>query len=526
MKYEDLERLFLERRITRRQFLAGAAALGATWMASGILGPSALAASEPKRGGRLRVAIGHGSTTDSLDPATFENDHTISACYAHHNHLGEVIETGEIVPELAERWDTDDAKTWVITLRKGVEFHNGKELTAEDVVASFNHHRGETKSAARSLLEQVESIDTDGSHTVVFRLKAANADFMYIASDYHIAIKPSKDGSIDAEDGIGAGPYMIESYEPGERFKMKRHPNYWKENRAHFDEVEIHSIIDASARTNALMTNEVDVMDRVDLKTVDLFKQRPNVNVEEVVGFRHYTFPMRTDTAPFDDNHVRMALKLSLDREQIVDSVLRGHGRIGNDTPISPTNRFHADLEQRAYDPEKAKWHLKKAGKEGLKVDLSASDAAFPGAVDAASLYREHAKQAGIDINVVREPDDGYWSDVWMNKPWCACYWSGRVTADWMFTTAYAADADWNDTFWEHERFNKLLQEARGTLDQEKRAEMYTEMQSILRDEGGTVVPMFANYVFATNQSVQHDGTLAGNWNLDGMKFTERWWFK
>lgn len=524
MNYKDLERQFIERRITRRQFLAGAAALGAVSLASGVINNPALAA--PKKGGRLRVAIGHGSTTDSLDPATYENDHIISTNFAFNNHLGEVIETGEITPEIAERWETEDAQTWVVHVRQGVEFHNGKEVTADDVIASFNHHRGETKSPARSLLEQVESIEKDGKYTVVFKLQAPNADFMYVASDYHIAIQPdSGDGTIDATAGIGAGPYMVEAWEPGERALLKRHPNYWKEDRAHFDEVEILSIIDASARTNALMTNEVDLIDRVDLKTVDLLKQRPNVNVEEVVGFRHYTFPMRTDMAPFDDNNVRMALKLSIDREQVLDTVLRGHGRIGNDTPISPTNRFHADLEQRGYDPDRAKWHLKQAGMENLQVDLSAADAAFPGAVDAAVLYKENAARAGIDINVVREPNDGYWSDVWMTKGWCACYWSGRVTADWMFSTAYAADADWNDTFWEHERFNKLLQEARAVLDADKRAEMYTEMQSIVRDEGGTVVPMFANYVFATNQSVQHDGTLAGNWNLDGMKFSERWWF-
>jgi len=523
MNYKELERLFMDRRITRRQFLAGATALGAVSLASGVLSQPAYAA--PTQGGHLRVAIGHGSTTDSLDPATFENDHTISADYAMNNHIGEVLASGEIIPELAERWDTDDAKTWVVTVRKGVEFHNGKEVTADDVVASFNHHRGDTKSAARSLLEQIDSLETDGKYKVIFKLKAANADFMYIASDYHLAIKPSKNGKINPTDGIGAGPYKLESFEPGERFALKKFENYWKTDRGHFDAVDILSIIDTSARTNSLMTQEVDVMDRVDPKTVDLLKQRPHAKVEEVVGFRHYTFPMRTDTPPFDDNNVRMALKLLIDRKQVLNTVLRGHGRIGNDTPISPSNRFFAkDLEQRTYDPDKAKHYLKKAGAEGLKVNLSAADAAFPGAVDAAVIYKENAAKAGVNINVVREPNDGYWSDVWMKKGWCACYWSGRVTADWMFTTAYAADADWNDTYWKNERFNKLLKEARGVLDPDKRAEMYAEMQSLVRDDGGTVVPMFANYVFATSDKIRHD-TLAGNWNLDGMKFTERWWF-
>ena len=157
-------------------------------------------------------------------------------------------------------------------------------------------------------------------------------------------------------------------------------------------------------------------------------------------------------------------------------------------------------------------------------MDLSAADAAFAGAVDAAVLYKEHAAPIGIEINVVREPNDGYWSNVWMNKPWGMCYWGGRPTEDWMFSTAYAAGAAWNDSFWNHERFNKLLLLARAELDQTLRREMYVEMQTIVSNEGGVVVPLFNNYVFATSDKITH-GELAGNWDLDGSKLTERWWF-
>lgn len=524
-RVSDLEAMLRSGAIDRRTFFQGATALGLSAAAATTLMSKARAAT-PKQGGDLRVALGHGSTTDSLDPATWENDFTINLGYSTNNHLGEVVASGDIVPEMAESWETDDATTWVINLRRGVTFHNGKEMTSDDVMASFQHHMGETKSPAKSLLEQVTNMKTDGKHRVVFELEAANADFMYVASDYHIPIKPATDGKIDPLDGIGAGPYVLKEFEAGVRMHAEKFADYWKTDLGHFNSVEFLAIIDQAARTNALTTGEVDVIDRVDVRTVHLLRQRPSVVVEEVVGFRHYTFPMRTDTAPFNDNNVRMALKHAVNRQELVDTVLRGHGRVGNDHPISPSNRFHADtLEPRTYDPDKARWHIQQAGLEGATFDLSAADAAFPGAVDAAVLYQEHAKAAGININVIREPNDGYWSDVWMNKPWCACYWSGRVTADWMFATAYAANADWNDTFWKHDRFNMLLREARAITDADKRQEMYTEMQSILRDEGGTVVPMFANYVFAHTDKLQHGGELAGNWNLDGNKFTERWWF-
>ena len=139
-------------------------------------------------------------------------------------------------------------------------------------------------------------------------------------------------------------------------------------------------------------------------------------------------------------------------------------------------------------------------------------------------LYREHAAKTGITINVVREPNDGYWSNVWMKKPWSAVYWGGRPTEDWMFSTAYAEGAAWNDSFWVHERFNQLLKEARTELNEAKRRDMYVEMQQIVSNEGGVVVPMFANYVFAMNNNVQHD-VMAANWSLDGNKGAERWWF-
>ena len=186
---------------------------------------------------------------------------------------------------------------------------------------------------------------------------------------------------------------------------------------------------------------------------------------------------------------------------------------------------FFANLEQREQDLDKAKFHLKKSGYGGETLQLSAADGAYAGAVDASVLMQEQLAKAGIKIDVVREPNDGYWSNVWLKKPWCACYWGGRPTCDWMFSQAYASGANWNDTKFEHERFNMLLTEGRGELDNVKRAEIYAEMQQILRDEGGVVVWGFANYVDALAEKVQHGEKVAGNWELDGGRFSERWWF-
>ena len=514
-------------RIGRREFLGRALALGATGALASTLAGRAVLAAGPKQGGTLRVGIGAGSTTDTLDPATFTDTYMQFVGYALRNHLTEVDTSGKLVPELCENWDvSDDAVDWVFNLRKGVEFHNGKTLDANDVVASINHHRGkDSKSAAKALLEAIVEIKADGKDKVAITLREGNADFPYIMSDYHIAIMPAKGDDVDWKSGVGTGGYVLQSYEPGVRTTFKHNPNYWKEGRAHFDGGEVLAIGDVTARTNALNTGEIDVMDRVDLKTVNLLKRNKKLRIEETSGNQQYTIPMRCDTPPFDNNEIRLALKYAVDRAKLLETILRGHGYLGNDHPIGRANRYFAkELPLRHYDIDKAKFHLKKAGLSTLKVQLSAADAAFAGAVDAAVLYKEHAAPAGIDIEVVREPNDGYWSNVWLKKPWCMSYWGGRPTEDWMFSTAYAADAPWNESFWKNDRFNVLLKEARAELDEAKRRAMYVEMQTLVRDDGGEVIPVFANYVFAMSTKVEH-GPMAANWDLDGLKGTERWWF-
>lgn len=512
--------------LSRRGMLQGAGALGGAALMGSLGLGSARAA--PKKGGTMRLAMGHGSTSDSYDPATWDQAFVQVFATARNGYLTEIAADGSLIGEVAESWDVSpDAKVWTFKLRKGVTFHSGKSVTAEDVIASLNHHRGEdTKSAAKPIVAAIKEMRSDGDDTVVITLDAGNSDFPFILSDYHLAILPSAGGKIDTKSGDGCGAYAVQSYEPGVRANMTRNPNYWKSDRAHFDGVEMLTVIDPAARQNALVTGEVDVIDRVDTNTAHLLKRAPGIKILATTGTQHYTFAMDTRVAPFKDNNVRMALKYAIDRQELVDKVLNGYGEIGNDHPISRSNRYHAaDLEQHVYDPDKAKHYLKQAGLDSLEVSLSASDAAYSGAVDAAVLYAERAAKAGITINVVREPNDGYWSNVWMKKPWSAVYWGGRPTEDWMFTTAYASGVAWNDTFWENERFNKLLVEARSELDDAKRRAIYEEMQGLVSNDGGAVIPMFASYVMAHNDKIMTPETVGPQWTLDGFRALERWWF-
>jgi peptide/nickel transport system substrate-binding protein len=528
---KDLEKAVRNGTLDRREFIKRAAALGlAAPFATSLLSQSVQAAT-PKKGGRMVMGLGYGSTTDALIPGQNENGFLSVMSYGFQNQLTEIGSDGSTIPELAESFEAStDAKTWVFKLRQGVEFHNGKTMTADDVIPSFNFHRGEdTKSAGKSFLEPVVSITKKGKYEVEFKLEEGNADFPSIVSSGQFPIVPAKDGNLDWQSYIGTGGYTLENFEPGVRALLKRNPNYFKSDRAHFDEVELISLLDTTARQNAVMNGAVHSISRLDPKTVHLMARVGNLKVVEATGTLHYTFPMRVDTAPFDNNDLRMAVKLSVDREQLVKKILLNHGAIGNDHPISTANPYHnGDMPQRKYDPDKARFHLKKAGMEGVTLDLSTSDAAFAGAVDAALLIKDSAAKAGLNINVIREPKDGYWSNVWNKKPWGACYWSGRPTEDWMFSAAYTAGGQWNDTAWHTgaaaDRFNKLVVEARAELDTSKRRELYYECQVIVNENGGALVPMFANYIMALDKSLMHN-KIAGNFDYDGYKAVERWWF-
>jgi peptide/nickel transport system substrate-binding protein len=507
----------------RRRFLGGTAALG---LAGSLAGPAF--AAEPKKGGRIRAAIAEGSTSDSLDPQTWTDIYMISVGFATHSTLTEIAPDGKLVGDAAESWEASaDASEWTFRLREGVTFTSGGKLTAEDVIASIEHHRGEeSKSAAKDVVAPIAEMRARDERTVTFALKGPNADFPYLMADYHLILMPrNDDGTANWQDFAGSGGYELQSFEPGVRTVLSRRSDYWKEGRAHFDEIEILYVPDAAARQNAVASGEVDFISRCDLKTVHLLKRRPGVRVEEETGFLHYTAPMLTNVAPYDDNDLRLAIKFALDREELVQKILRGHGQVGNDHPIAPSVPFFAEgLEQRTQDIDKAKFHLKKAGYSGEELVLSAADAAYAGAVDASVLMQEQLARAGINMRVDRVPSDGYWSNIWMKRPWSACYWGGRPTCDWMFTQAYQSGANWNDTNFDNERFDSLLLEARGETDEARRAEMYAEMQEILRDRGGAIVWGFANYVYAMADKVRHGPDVAANWALDGGRWVERWW--
>jgi len=482
----------------------------------------------PTRGGHMRLALAGGSSVASLDPTTYSDSGMYILAYATKSGLTEITSKSTVSPALAESWDfSKDARTWIFNLRKGVTFHSGKSLTADDVIASINLHRGpDSKSAGASWLSDVQDVKADGQNRVVFSLAGGNAEFAAVLSAVPMQILPSKGGEItDVATADGTGAYILEDFEPGARASVKRNPNYWNPDVGFVDSAEVLYVADAAARMNALRSGNVDIINRVDAKTARLLKRVPGLKVEEINGGLHDVFCMMTDVAPFNDPNVRLALKYAINRKEMVEKVLMGHGEVANDNPLAPSNPYYLkDLPQREYDPEKAKFYLNKAGLTSVDIPLSVSETGFPGATDAAVLYAGSAQEAGLNINVTREPDDGFFEKVWMKKPFTVDFWEGQATADMTLSKAYSATSPHNETHWKNPKFNELLIAARGETDEPKRRVMYQDMQQLIHDDGGAVIPMYVNHLWAVGSKVKHNEDISVDYDLDGMKCIQRWW--
>lgn len=491
-------------RLSRRDFLGFAAALGVTLPMAGNLFASSHAVGTPIKGGTLRAGMQGGESTDSLDPASWTSQVQHSFGQSWGEPLTNVSPEGDLIPRLAESvTSSSDARTWTFKLRRDVLFHNGQEMTSADVVATLERHSDEnSQSGALGIMRGIESIKANGSHEVVVVTTEPNADLPFLMSDYHLIIQPNG-GKDNPAAGIGTGPYKVTEFNPGVRQRGERNEDYWNlEQFGHAAEIEILVINDSSARVSALQSGQVDIINRVEPRVMGMMSRLGNVVPRSVSGRAHYVFVMHTDTAPFDNNDLRMALKLGIDREDMVNRVLRGYGTVGNDMPINAAYPlFSDDIPQRTFDPDRARYHYERSGHSG-PIILRTAEAAFPGAVDAAQLFSESAAQAGINIQVQREPNDGYWSEVWNKQPFCASYWSGRPTQDQMYSTAYISDADWNDTNFKRPDFDQLARDARGELDQDRRKSLYRQMGMMLRDEGGLILPMFNDYLEATSDRV------------------------
>jgi peptide/nickel transport system substrate-binding protein len=216
----------------------------------------------------------------------------------------------------------------------------------------------------------------------------------------------------------------------------------------------------------------------------------------------HAVMAMEVDKTPYDNPDLRMAMKYAVDRERISKALFGGYGALGNDHPVPPGDPyFNKDLPQRKHDPDKAAYHLRKSGVDAVLL-LQVSDAAFPGALDMGALVQANAGKAGLKVALSKQPANGYWDNVWLKNPFVESCWPGLPAAAHMLALAYGASAPLNESHWKSDRFEKLLADARSEVDEARRKIVVWEMQAMLNEEGGAIIPVFRDWIDAHHSNV------------------------
>jgi peptide/nickel transport system substrate-binding protein len=526
--------------ITRRQVLRTAVAGGAALSAGGLLaacgggsssasssaGSSPASTAKIKPGGSLRVGATGGGAKDTIDAQLPTADTDIMRCWNLYEPLAvrppsfgplEMMVATSIEPE------HNKADSWVVKLRPGIEFHNGKTVTAEDVIFSLQRilDPKNPKVGAAS----IGYIDTKGikklsNSSLRIPLKFANATFLDDIGQYFNAIVPV---GYNPAKPVGTGAFMFESFTPGQQSVFKKFPNYWQKGKPYVDSLTIIDFTDDTARVNALLGGQVEAIDN--LPTGQIAQVQGNSSLKVLISHtgQWQPFTMRVDQAPFSDVRVRQAMRLVVNRPQMVEQVLSGQGRVANDmySPFDPA--YNSSLPQRHQDVEQAKSLLKSAGHSNLNVQLVTAPV-FQGVVQAAEVFAQQASAAGVNVQLRKLDTGTFYGPQYLKWTFAQDFWATREYLP-QVAQGSLPTSPFNETHWADPKFMKLISQARGTLDENSRNAILKQAEEIEYNTGGYIIPYFSNQIDAYSSKVTgfveaKSGFPLGNYWLKNVGFT------
>jgi peptide/nickel transport system substrate-binding protein len=519
--------------ISRRKFMVGGAAgvlalsgLACGSSSSGTTSSATTASGQPKRGGTFTVGMITGGSSETLNPGIAIALVDTLRCHQLYDTLwnpGPDVKT--LVPRLAVGAETNkDATVWMIHLRSGVEWHDGKPFGAEDIVYNFKLW-GESSNYNNALFAgtvDFKGVRSAGPLTVEVPLLKPVAQFPSILSFQEPFIV--QNGATNAtlrQHPIGTGPFMYESFEPGKQSVFTRNPNYWEGGgKPYVDKVVIiSSFSDESARLNALLSGQINVSSWVPPTIAATQKSNSQIKLLQSHSPDPYVIFMRVDKGQFADVRVRQALKALADREALVKEALVGFGQPGNDL-VGVGTEYYLDLPVPPPDIDKAKALLKAAGQENLTFNLPTSNA-VPGFVEAATLFAQQCSKGGVTVNVKNIPAATYYTSAagFLTRPICMDNGTTYQSLTLLFQTWYSKGAPYNETFWGHQAggaaAEKLIDKAIAELDPAKAQDLWHEAQTQQYSAGGTLVYATADYIDAVAPNVQGlKTTPAGNLNI------------
>lgn len=484
----------------------------------------------PHNGGRLRVAVNGQGTEGCLDPATFSRSMDFILGALVYSGLTRVDETGEAVPELAESYESNrQATEWLVTLRKDVGFHDGKALEATDVVGSLLRHKDEKlSSTSKGLVSEITDVAADGRTKVRISLSAPNADLPLVLASPGLAIVSSE--TTDFGHPNGTGPFLLRDLKPGTYARAIRNDAYFKPGQPYLDEVECRATDDTESRLNSLASGEVDIISDLPQNLLHRLQGHSEVRILSNPCRRFVQVTMMCDRDPTASLDLRLAIKSLLDRQRVVDEVFKGHAAIANDhLVLASSPLFDASIEQRTIDHDRARYHLRKAGFERGRLDLSVCDS-VPGSMEIGQILQQEASHVGLTLNVIREPVGRYYSDVWMQRPLHAVFWNPKPSYNiasygMMARALWRSDAKWNDTRLRDAKLDQVLDMAMATTDLLARKQLFSEIQRTIYERGGNGIPAFVNVVDAHSAKVKGLKS-APTGVLGGLSLPDEIWLK
>jgi peptide/nickel transport system substrate-binding protein len=495
------------RHMTRRTIMKGTgAALGAIALAGDA---GSVRATRAQNGGVLRIAFSDALATDNLNPAMLQDNFFIVPPQGLlYESLVRLDNDFQPQPQLAEDWESsDDNTTWVFHLRQGVEFHDGSTMTAEDVVWSLQ--AAMDPDSASNLYAQLrtlllpENITAIDDYTVQFVLESP---FVFFANPLGIRnARIFKAGYTSADfetDPIGTGPFRYQAFEPGQSFSAIRFENYWQTGKPYLDEVNFINVPESASKMEALLTGEVDLIDNIEFATS---RQLDGTDYEPLAleDAAWHAAICDTTVSPFDDPRVILAMKLALDRQQVVDIVYAGYASVAADSPIPTSDPyFPDDLQPRERDVEAARELLADAGyPDGLTIEHPLMTVFGFGTNNLAAVLREQFAEAGIEISI-QEGGPTFWDTVWQQAPFYIPDYNRRHPAE-IFPLVSVTNAGQWMTNWSNAEFDASVEAAAQTTDFEVQKEEYGRAIRLQSENDGIILPAYASRLHAKSKRLQ-----------------------
>lgn len=447
--------------------------------------------------------------TGNLTPGFLSGNTGGNLASAVYDYLFRIDENGDTVPSLVKSYETsEDLTEWTMDLHKGVTFHNGSKLTAEDVVYTFERlidpDVGTVLLGAYGpLIDSVEKVD---EYTVKFNLSEPNAALHKKLTDYNAAVISSEYNyeELGNTEPMGSGAFKVDKVVPQNRVVCSANEDYWMDGVPKIDKLTFQMIPDKNTAVRMMSSGQGDVISDLGPDQFLRLQAKSNVNTlkEQYIG--PVIIDLNVNKEPFDDPKVRKALAYTLDRKSLLESAGYGLGVVGNDTLFPKWHKFYDNLGGiRQRDIEKAKSLLKEAGyPDGVNVTLYCGSN-IPPVLSVALTVQEMAKAAGFKIELHTVPRDMYLSQYWGKVALSATQWGHREDITQLLSLAFGCDSSWNASGYCNEQFDENVAKVAGEMDEDKRQEYFTKIQEIMHEEVPSIIPMFKDYLGATSDRIK-----------------------